>query len=78
MMCTIESMALQAVLLYGTVYLVFMFVYYGASSEWVYYVLDWEKPASLALYVFLPLALFMSFVVWWEPLLDLALLLLSP
>lgn len=55
---------LQVVLLYGTVYLVFMFIYHGASSEWVYSVLDWDKASSLALYVFLPLALFISFLIW--------------
>lgn len=41
-----------------------MFIYYGASTEWVYSVLDWDKPASLGLYVFLPFALFISFVIW--------------
>ena len=59
--------AAQAVLVYGTVYLVFMFIYHGASSEWVYYVLDWDKPSALALYVTLPLALFVVFVVWCAP-----------
>lgn len=54
----------QVLLIYGTVYLVFMFIYHGASTEWVYSVLDWDKPASLGLYVFLPLALFISFVIW--------------
>ena len=51
-------------LIYGTVYLAFMFIYYGASSEWVYYVLDWDQPSALGLYVFLPLALFVAFLVW--------------
>ncbi|EIE23835.1 hypothetical protein COCSUDRAFT_62367 [Coccomyxa subellipsoidea C-169] len=55
----------QVLLIYGTVYLVFMFIYYGASTEWVYVVLDWDKPASLGLYVFLPFALFISFVIWY-------------
>lgn len=54
----------QVLLIYGTVYLVFMFIYHDASTEWVYSVLDWDKPASLGLYVFLPLALFISFVIW--------------
>ena len=59
--------AMQVILIYGTVYLVFMFIYHGASTEWVYSVLDWDKPSSLALYVFLPLALFIAFVVWCAP-----------
>ena len=63
--------AMQVILIYGTVYLVFMFIYHGASTEWVYSVLDWDKPSSLALYVFLPLALFIAFVVWCAPVLSL-------
>ncbi|BDA46508.1 hypothetical protein COCOBI_08-6020 [Coccomyxa sp. Obi] len=55
----------QVILIYGTVYLVFMFIYHGASTEWVYSVLDWDKPSSLGLYVFLPLALFIAFVIWY-------------
>lgn len=54
----------KVVLTYGTVYLIFMFIYHGASTEWVYSVLDWDKPSSLALYAFLPLALFICFVIW--------------
>ena len=59
--------AAQVVLVYGTVYLVFMFIYHGASSEWVYYVLDWDKPSALALYLTLPVVLFVTFVVWCAP-----------
>ena len=57
-------LAAQAVLVYGTVYLFFMFIYHGASSEWVYYVLDWDQPSALALYLTLPVVLFVVFVVW--------------
>ncbi len=49
---------LQVTLWYGTIYLVFMFIYYGASSEWVYWVLNWDKPSALGLYALLPLLLF--------------------
>ena len=49
---------------YGTIYLVFMFTYYGASSEWVYWVLNWDKPSALGLYALLPLLLFAAHVVW--------------
>ena len=61
---TVLHWLLQVTLIYGTVYIVFMFIYYGASSEWVYYVLDWDKPSALGLYVFLPLALFVAFLIW--------------
>lgn len=49
---------------YGSIYLLFMFIYYGASSEWVYWVLDWDRPSALALYALLPLLLFAAHVVW--------------
>lgn len=57
-------MSLQVTLWYGSIYLVFMFIYYGASSEWVYWVLDWDRPSALALYALLPLLLFAAHVVW--------------
>ncbi len=59
-----KSMSLQVTLWYGSVYLVFMFIYYGASSEWVYWVLDWDRPSALALYALLPLLLFAAHVIW--------------
>lgn len=55
---------LQVTLWYGTIYLVFMFIYYGASSEWVYWVLNWDKPSALGLYALLPLLLFAAHLVW--------------
>ena len=59
-----KSMTLQVTLWYGSIYLLFMFIYYGASSEWVYWVLDWDRPSALALYALLPLLLFAAHVVW--------------
>ena len=59
-----KSMSLQVTLWYGSIYLVFMFIYYGASSEWVYWVLDWDRPSALAMYALLPLLLFAAHVVW--------------
>ena len=65
------SSILQVTLWYGSLYLVFMFIYYGASSEWVYWVLDWDRPSALVLYALLPLLLFAAFCVWcapcWQP-----------
>ncbi|CAK0756813.1 hypothetical protein CVIRNUC_002486 [Coccomyxa viridis] len=55
----------QVTLWYGSLYLVFMFIYYGASSEWVYWVLDWDRPSALVLYALLPLLLFAAFCVWY-------------
>jgi hypothetical protein len=59
-----KSMSLQVTLWYGSIYLVFMFIYFGASSEWVYWVLDWDRPSALAMYALLPLLLFAAHVVW--------------
>ena len=56
---------LQVTLWYGSIYLVFMFIYYGASSEWVYWVLNWDRPSALGLYALLPLLLFAAHVIWY-------------
>lgn len=42
---------------YGTVYLVFLWAWWGATGEWVYAALNWAHPASLGGYVALPLLL---------------------
>ena len=55
---------LQVTLGYGTVYLLFMWVYHDASSHWVYDVLDWTKPWAIPLYLPLPLLLFAAFMFW--------------
>ena len=51
-------------LLYGSVYEVFMWIYYGASGEWVYGVFNWEKQTSVALYVLIPIVYAIIFYVW--------------
>ncbi|KAK9863686.1 hypothetical protein WJX84_006530 [Apatococcus fuscideae] len=55
----------QVVLWYGTVYLIFMWIYHDASSHWVYDVLDWTKPWAVPLYLPLPLLLFAAFMFWY-------------
>jgi len=55
----------QAVLLYGTVYTVFMWIYHGASSKWVYWVLDWSKPTATVLYLLNPFFLVTAFLFWY-------------
>ena len=51
-------------LLYGSVYEVFMWIYYGASGEWVYGVFNWERQTSVALYVLIPIVYAIIFYIW--------------
>lgn len=55
----------QAVLLYGTAYLTFMWIRFGVSGEWTYSTLDWSKSASLAFYLLLPCLLALAFFLYW-------------
>ncbi|PSC75714.1 rolling stone [Micractinium conductrix] len=55
----------QAVLLYGTTYQVFMWIYYGATGIWAYSTLDWAKPSSLLYYLLLPCLLALAFFFFW-------------
>ena len=56
---------MQWQLWYGSVFLVFMWVYHGLSARWVYDILNWEKPLAVVLYLFLPLFTFAGFAVWY-------------
>lgn len=55
----------QAVLLYGTVYTLFMWIYHAASLHWVYWVLDWSKPTAIGLYLLNPIFLCAAFFFWY-------------
>lgn len=55
---------MQVMILYGSVYELFMWVYYGASQHWVYDVLSWDVDKSVAVYVLLPLAFVLLFYIW--------------
>ncbi|KAK9808471.1 hypothetical protein WJX73_009871 [Symbiochloris irregularis] len=60
-----HSYHFQVVLWYGSVYLVFMWIYHGASTYWVYEVLDWSKPIAALFYLLLPLLLLICAFVWF-------------
>lgn len=52
-------------LIYGTVYLIFMWaVWLPVENYWVYSVFDWSRWRSLGAYAVLPVALFVSWLVW--------------
>ena len=53
-----------AVLLYASIYCVFLWIYWGFSGEWVYEGLDWRNSTSMAFYFVLPLALALFFFFW--------------
>lgn len=54
----------QVMILYGCVYELFMWVYYGASDHWVYNTLDWYTDKSAVVYILLPLGYVVLFFVW--------------
>ncbi|KAK9818034.1 hypothetical protein WJX72_006010 [[Myrmecia] bisecta] len=54
----------QVLLWYGTLYISFMWIYFGDSERWVYDVLDWNKSSSLVLYLLLPIFIFAAFLIW--------------
>ncbi|KAL0027162.1 hypothetical protein WJX77_000164 [Trebouxia sp. C0004] len=59
------SYHLQVMVLYGSVYELFMWIYYGASDHWVYNSVTWHTDTSVAVYVLLPLAYVVLFFVWF-------------
>ncbi|KAL0030110.1 hypothetical protein WJX79_008252 [Trebouxia sp. C0005] len=59
------SYHLQVLMLYGSAYELFMWIYYGASDHWVYNAVSWHIDNSVAVYVLLPLAYVILFFVWF-------------
>lgn len=51
---------LQAVILYGTSYLLLLWIYFGVTGLWVYRALDWGKPFAIVYYIILPVLLLIS------------------
>lgn len=56
-------LCLQVPIAYGTLYLVFMWIYQAVTQEWLYPALNWDKPISIAFYIALPLLIIISFMV---------------
>jgi hypothetical protein len=54
---------LQVVIAYGTVYLCFLWAYYGGTGIWVYRALDWTRFMSIFYYFALPVLLLIGFTV---------------
>jgi hypothetical protein len=54
---------LQAVIGYGSIYIVFLWIFKAVSGSWVYRALDWSKPITPVYYAALPLLLILAFVV---------------
>lgn len=64
-LCVIfQCLRLQVMILYGSVYELFMWVYYGASDHWVYNALNWHTDKSVAVYILLPVGYVALFSVW--------------
>mmetsp|Transcript_3462 Transcript_3462/g.10065 ORF Transcript_3462/g.10065 Transcript_3462/m.10065 type:complete len:329 (-) Transcript_3462:574-1560(-) len=55
----------QVSLIYGTLYLIFMWaIWLPVENYWVYDVFDWSSWRSLGYYALLPIALCIAFLVW--------------
>lgn len=48
---------------YGSIYMVFLWIYRTVSGVWVYRALDWAKQLAPVYYTALPLLLILAFVV---------------
>jgi hypothetical protein len=57
------SYHLQVVIAYGSVYLVFLWSYYGGTGTWVYRALDWTKFMAVPYYFALPVLLMLGFTI---------------
>lgn len=55
---------MQVIILYGSVYELFMWIHFGASQHWVYDVLNWDVDKSVAVYILLPVVFVLLFYVW--------------
>lgn len=53
----------QVVLVYGTVYMVFLWIYGSVTDDWRYG-LDWRRTRAVGAYIILPITAFIFFVVW--------------
>jgi hypothetical protein len=53
----------QVVIVYGTVYLAFLWAYYGGTGTWVYRALDWTKFMAVPYYFALPVLLLLGFSI---------------
>lgn len=58
-------LGMQITVAYGSLYVIFLWIYHAASGDWVYEALDWSKPLAPVLYLMLPVLLFVSFLVWY-------------
>lgn len=61
--CTMP-LTLQVMILYGSVYELFMWIYYGVAQHWMYDVLSWDMDKSVAVYILLPIAFVLLFYIW--------------
>jgi len=57
------SYHVQVPVLYGTVYLIFMWLYETGTQKWIYKALNWESAISIAFYIALPLLLILSYII---------------
>lgn len=54
----------HAVILWATLYCIFMWSFWGAQHQWVYKVLDWRSSSAPTYYVAIPLLLALAHFIW--------------
>eukprot|EP00210_Caulerpa_lentillifera_P009454 g9014.t1 len=59
----IISYHFQVSLLYGSLYVAFMWIYMAVSGHWIYSTLDWEKNTAVIYYVTIPFLLILSLFI---------------
>lgn len=59
------SICLQVMLLFGCVYEFCIWLYYGASDDWVYRAEDWQTNKPVLVYLLLPMAYVVLFFAWY-------------
>ena len=51
--------------LFGSAYEFCMWLYYGASDDWVYRAVDWRTNKPVLVYLLLPIVYVVIFFVWY-------------
>lgn len=61
------AMHMQVFLWYGTLYMLFMWIYGSVSGNWRYG-LDWTRSRAVGAYILIPLIGFIMFIIWYAQL----------
>ena len=61
----VVSYHFQGVIVYGSIYVIFMWIWHGVREDWIYQTFDWHRPLAAAAYAVLPFLLAAAFALWY-------------